>query len=97
MQKTFFNLPSAGTASHANEHIFGLSEKHNVQTNWRTFEDQPLSMGSLIDVFAGRIPVVRVPDFLTQDEREKMLEIVKEHQLVSATPESSENPKTSFY
>lgn len=87
MQKTFFNLPSAGAASHADEHIFGLSEKHNVQTNWRTFEDQSLSLGSLIDVFAGRIPVVRVPGFLTPNEREKMLQIVKEHQLVSTIPE----------
>lgn len=44
-----------------------------------------MSLETLIDVFANRIPVVRSSNFLTRDECDKMLEIVKAHQLVSNT------------
>lgn len=79
----FFNLPAAGEASHVNEKAyFGDSTKHSVQTNWRTFEDQPLSTESMTDLFANRIPVARVQEFLKPDELEKMLKVCSTHELV---------------
>lgn len=81
--KTFFNLPQVASSDNEKA-FFSIPEKHFVHTNWYTFEDQPLSMGSLIDVLANRIPVVREPRILTADERRKMLEVVKTHNLVFA-------------
>jgi hypothetical protein len=81
--KTFFNLPQVAASDNENP-FFSIPEKHTVHTNWCTFEDQPLSMGSLIDVFANRIPAIREPRILTVDERRKMLEVVKTHNLVFA-------------
>lgn len=80
--KTFFNLPSATAASDLHGHYFGLSPKQNVQTNWHTFEDQPMSLESLIDVFANRIPVFRVPGWLSPEECERMMQIMKTHDIV---------------
>lgn len=81
--KTFFNLPQVA-ASVNEKAFFGTPEKHTIHTNWHTFEDQSLSLGSLIDVFANRIPAVRVPKILTGAERRKMLEIIKTQNLVFA-------------
>jgi hypothetical protein len=82
--QTFFNLGSfqAETQFDTNA-LFGPSTAKNVATNWKTFEDQPISPRSLMDVFANRTPVVRVKEFLTQDECERMLQVVRTHKLVS--------------
>lgn len=79
--QTFFNLPQVA-APDTNNAFFGTPQKHAIHTNWYTFEDQPLSLQSLIDVLADRLPVVREKGFLTPDEREKMLEVVKTHDIV---------------
>ncbi|KAK2038822.1 hypothetical protein LZ31DRAFT_477883 [Colletotrichum somersetense] len=78
----FFNLPSVGLTSNlVNEKHFGPPAKATVTTNWTTFEDQPISSKALIDVFADRIPVVRVKNFLTLDECTRMLGVVRTHHL----------------
>ncbi|KAK1564267.1 uncharacterized protein LY79DRAFT_136241 [Colletotrichum navitas] len=80
--QSFFNLPSVGrTSDFGHKKHFGPSVKTTVTTNWSTFEDQPMSSGALIDVFADRIPVVRVKNFLTSDECTRMLEVIRTHQL----------------
>jgi hypothetical protein len=83
--QTFFNLSSVKAASTFDKNaLFGPSTAGNVPTNWKTFEDQDLSARSLIDVFANRAPVIRVKEFLTADERERMLQVVRTHKLVSS-------------
>lgn len=77
---TFFNLPSRD-ASKIEKAFFDPPHKHNIQTNWKTFEDQPMTTTSVMDVFANRTPVVREQGFLTPQECERMLQIVKTHEL----------------
>jgi hypothetical protein len=83
---TFFNLPSRDVSQVNKNTFFDPSPKNNIQTNWKTFGDQPMTLASLLGVFANRIPVVRERGFLTQDECQKMLEIIKTHELVKADP-----------
>ncbi|KAK6511886.1 hypothetical protein TWF481_000790 [Arthrobotrys musiformis] len=79
-KQLFFNLPQRnGTVDEKS--YFGPVALQTVPTNWRTFEDQPLTKSNIIDLFANRIPVVRQKNFLNQDELNKMLEIVKAHEL----------------
>jgi hypothetical protein len=81
--RNFFNLPSAKPLAKVSEQeVFGPSSTSNVTTNWSTFKDQPISAQSLIDLFANRTPVVRVKEFLTAAERERMLEVVRTHEFV---------------
>ncbi|KAI9686196.1 MAG: hypothetical protein M1822_003851 [Bathelium mastoideum] len=88
--KTFFNLPSARAAPDLREKpIFDDVPKSNISTSWRTFEDQRISSQSLIDVFANRIPVVRVKNFLSKEERDRMLEIVSTHNIGSYDTENT--------
>ncbi|TVY84948.1 hypothetical protein LSUE1_G002741 [Lachnellula suecica] len=78
--KNFFNLPQSVT-SISEKHKIGTPKQHAIYTNWSTFEDQSLSRRSLLDVFTDRIPVVREQGILTVDERKRMLEIVRTHDL----------------
>jgi hypothetical protein len=82
--QTFFNLPQAAVPD-TQQAYFGTPQKHTIQTNWYTFEDQPLSLQTFTDVLADRIPVVREKGFLTPDERQRMLEVVKTHNIVSVS------------
>jgi hypothetical protein len=77
----FFNLLRSKPIEN-DETYFGSAASQNIATNWRTFKDQPLTSSNVVDLFANRIPVIRHEGFLQPAELEKMLEIVKLHQLV---------------
>jgi hypothetical protein len=77
----FFNLLRAKPIEH-DETYFGTAVSQTIATNWRTFQDQPLTSSTILDLFANRIPVIRHEGFLKPTELEKMLKIVKLHQLV---------------
>ncbi|KAK6497319.1 hypothetical protein TWF506_004792 [Arthrobotrys conoides] len=79
-RQIFFNLPRK-KATIDEKSYFGPAAIQTVPTNWRTFEDQPLTKVNIIDLFANRIPVIRRKHFLNQDELSKMLEILKAHEL----------------
>ncbi|KAI0419641.1 hypothetical protein F5X98DRAFT_384407 [Xylaria grammica] len=80
--KTFFNLPEA-TLLGAQEDgtFFGPRQKHSFDTHWSTLQEQAMSKESLFDLFAGKIPVIRQPSFLSPEECTKMVEILKSHKI----------------
>lgn len=77
----FFNLLRAKPMEH-DETYFGSAASQTIATNWRTFQDQPLTSSTILDLFANRIPVIRHEGFLKPAELAKMLDIVRLHQLV---------------
>jgi hypothetical protein len=84
--QTFFNLPAReGNVSSAGGEIdyFSPPSKYNLQTSWRTLQDQALTRTSVLDVFANRVPVLREKSFLSAAECARMLEIVATHEIVS--------------
>ncbi|KAM0193798.1 hypothetical protein ACHAPI_007449 [Fusarium lateritium] len=76
----FFNLLGAEPMEH-DETYFGSPASQTIATNWRTFQDQPLTSSNIVDLVANRIPVIRHEGFLKTAELERMLEVVKLHQL----------------
>lgn len=56
-----------------------MPRKLLVESNWTTFEDQPLTKENFQKLFANEIPCVRHKSFLTPEECQRMVEIV-EHQ-----------------
>lgn len=52
------------------------------QTNWHTAKTLPLSRLNLRDLFQNRIPDVRVRNFLSADECQSLVNIIKTHQIV---------------
>lgn len=79
----FFNLPQATlTKDMAGSSYFGAPKQHNLTTNWKTLEVQAMNKQSLFDVFAGTIPVIRQKDFLSKEECEKMVKVLKTHDIV---------------
>ncbi|KAF3764030.1 hypothetical protein M406DRAFT_280107 [Cryphonectria parasitica EP155] len=86
MAPSFFNLPAVLDANHANgshvERVLGPRQNHVLHTHWRTLDDQSMSSSALMDAFANDIPLVRQRGFLTPEECEKMLDIVKTHKIV---------------
>lgn len=83
---SFFNLPSQRLGGTEDGRYFGESQTHTVRTSWRTYQDQALTSSSLLDLFANRIPVIRYKGLVTDDERHKMIEVVKSHTLVIKWP-----------
>jgi hypothetical protein len=59
------------------------SSKTQVNSNWRTLEDQPLTNRSINDLLANAIPSIRHPNFLSKEECERLVKIVTAHQIVS--------------
>ena len=49
---------------------------------WRELEDHPLSKDSLASLFSNTIPSIRVPGFLSEDECQRLLNIVKTSPMV---------------
>lgn len=84
VQKLFFNLPQQKDVGTNEKAFFATDSKHSLDTNWKTFRDQTVNKSTLTDLFANRIPVVRVPEVLSPSECEKMLRIVETHELVSS-------------
>jgi hypothetical protein len=84
VQKLFFNLPQQTDLGTNEKSLFASASKHSLDTNWKTFRDQAIEKSSLVDLFANRIPVVRVPGVLNASECEQMLRIVETHELVSS-------------
>ncbi|KUJ21136.1 uncharacterized protein LY89DRAFT_778752 [Mollisia scopiformis] len=78
---SFFNLTLGVNSEASEEYFFGASEKHSLQTNWKTFDEQPLSSASFMDLLANTIPLVRAKKFLTSEECKKMLETIRTHQI----------------
>lgn len=95
-KSAFFNLPSQRLAGAEDKRYFGESQTHTVCTNWRTYQDQLLTSSNLLDLFANRIPVIRHKGLLTDDERSKMLEVVKSHTLVCNSPRVRESSLTKM-
>ncbi|KAK7911859.1 signal transduction protein [Apiospora marii] len=85
--QTFFNLPAQGSMNDAD--FFGSPPQHSLQTNWRTFHDQPVTADSVIDLFANRVPVLREKGLLSAEECDKMLQIVNTHELGSYDTETT--------
>jgi hypothetical protein len=84
--QTFFNLPAReGNVSSAGGEVdyFSPPAKYNLQTSWRTLQDQAITRTSVLDVFANRVPVLREKSFLSAAECARMLEIVALHEIVS--------------
>ncbi|KAK8066213.1 signal transduction protein [Apiospora hydei] len=52
-----------------------------VKTNWSTFEDQQMNGHTVSQLLSNQIPVVRAKGFLTLEECEKMLAILKTHEM----------------
>jgi hypothetical protein len=81
--QTFFNLPAANAVNNVHQkELFGNPFTRDIPTNWSTFTDQKLTSRSLIDVFANRTPVVRVKGFLDPEECQRMLQVVRTHDIV---------------
>ncbi|KAK9418508.1 putative Prolyl 4-hydroxylase alpha subunit Fe(2+) 2OG dioxygenase domain-containing protein [Seiridium unicorne] len=81
--KSFFNLPAASLVNgHGEKSYFGPARKHAFETNWKTVEEQEMSKQSLFDVFSGSIPVIRQKKFLSQEECEKMVGVLKSHEIL---------------
>jgi hypothetical protein len=82
---SFFNLPGATLLNgvHIEKTFFGAPQKHTFETNWRAFEEQEISKQSLLDVFAGTVPVIRQKEFLSQEECAKMVRVLESHKIVS--------------
>jgi hypothetical protein len=84
--RTFFNLPAReGNISSAGGEVdyFSPPSKYNLQTSWRTLQDQATTRTSVLDVFANRVPVLREKSTLSAAECARMLEIVAPHEIVS--------------
>lgn len=84
----FFNLPAQGSSMNDADY-FGASPQHSLQTNWRTFHDQPVTADSVLDLFANRVPVLREKGLLSVEECAKMLQIVGTHKLGSYDTETT--------
>ena len=54
-----------------------------VESNWTTFVEQPLSGESIADLFANAIPAVRHPELLSTEECARLVDVVKTAQVVS--------------
>ncbi len=82
-ESPFFNLPQATLAGGANgASYFGAPKQHSLSTNWKNIEAQDMNRQSLFDLLAGTIPVIRQKDFLSQQECEEMVMILKSHDIV---------------
>jgi hypothetical protein len=83
MKDLFYNLPLNAAAPATTESFFqGKARQYDIQTNWSTFEDQEMTKNAMMSLFANEIPVVRQKHFLSPDECETLLEILKTHQMV---------------
>ncbi|PVI05771.1 hypothetical protein DM02DRAFT_684176 [Periconia macrospinosa] len=80
--QTFFNLPARDANAGGEVDYFSPPPTYSVKTNWRTLQDQPITLSSILDLFANRIPVLREKSFLSAAECAKMLEIVETHKLL---------------
>ncbi|KAK7966862.1 uncharacterized protein PG986_001139 [Apiospora aurea] len=63
--------------------------EYSVKTNWSTFVDQQMTGHTASQLLSNQIPVVRAKGFLTPEECEKMLAILKTHEIVSMGVEVS--------
>lgn len=52
------------------------------EPNWTTFETRSMSRQNFQDLLQNRIPDVRVRRFLSADECESLVKIIKTHQIV---------------
>ncbi|KAI1852969.1 hypothetical protein JX265_012858 [Neoarthrinium moseri] len=84
--KSFFNLPQAASFNGNEETaFFGAPRKYTRETNWKTFKEQSMSKQSLLDVFAGTIPVLRQKEFLSRQECARMVDVLESHKIASTT------------
>lgn len=82
--KLLFNLPEATLLNGCEENkVFGEPVKHNIQTNWKTVEEQELTRESILYILSGTVPVIRQKGFLSQEECSKMVDVLKSHKIVS--------------
>ncbi|EAT78340.2 hypothetical protein SNOG_14103 [Parastagonospora nodorum SN15] len=82
--QTFFNLPAregSDSGAGVESDYFSAPSKYNLQTSWRTLQDQAITRTSVLDVFANRVPVLREKSFLSAAECARMLEIVASHEI----------------
>lgn len=59
----------------------------NVQvlSNWHTLDDQSLSMQSIKQLLSNSIPTIRRRNFLSEDECQRLVEIIQTHEIVHAS------------
>ncbi|KAI1802051.1 hypothetical protein F4811DRAFT_531399 [Daldinia bambusicola] len=82
MKKSFYNLPlDAASPAITKSFFVNMPRKHGIQTNWTTFEDEKMTVNAMMDLFANKIPVVRQQGFLSSEECERMLEVLKTHKM----------------
>lgn len=80
------NLPSAtGLAKASSDTVHQMPDSSfiRVTSNWRTLEDQPLTRASIRDLFENTIPTIRHEKFLSKEECQKSVEVIKTHQIGS--------------
>ena len=61
----------------------GLGRKMQVEANWTTFDELPLSGESIAELFANTTPAVRYPRSTSTEERARLVDIIKRAQVVS--------------
>ncbi|KAH9907585.1 hypothetical protein F4778DRAFT_546752 [Xylariomycetidae sp. FL2044] len=81
--RSFFNLPQAtllegGKTQHC---YLEASRQYSIRTNWYTCDEQPMGAKSLHDLFSGTLPVIRQQRFLSEEECEKMVEVLLAHKI----------------
>ncbi|KJZ71686.1 hypothetical protein HIM_08924 [Hirsutella minnesotensis 3608] len=80
----YFNLPEALPEAAIPErknsvHPYNGPQKSTIETNWTTFQEQEMNRQAVYGVFAGQIPVIRQKEFLSLEECNQLLEVLRSH------------------
>lgn len=59
-----------------------LHRKIQVNSNWTTFDEQPLSSESMAELFSNIIPAIRHPKLVSTEECARLVDIIKTTQVV---------------
>jgi hypothetical protein len=81
--KVFFNLPDAIIPNGKQKNGDQSQQKSTFETNWMTIQEQEMNKESLLNVFRGKVPVIKQKEFLSQEECANMLKVLQSHTIVS--------------